>query len=184
VNEWNFDEISRNFAKILVTKFHESEWTTTKFCQISTKFRIISRNFGDKIFNEISQKKINEISWNFAKFLWRNFYEISRNFAKLNSLSHLFRISRNKKIDFRDHPNYNLLSDPNLKLRIRISRFWIRIKTLWFRIWILRFRISRFRIRINNLKVSDSVPEPLGLKLGDIKLTSALLSSEPLQASS
>jgi hypothetical protein len=67
----------------------------------------ISRNVGNEIFDETSRKKINEISRNFAKFLLRNFHEISRNFAKLNSISHLFRISRNKKIDFHDHPIYD-----------------------------------------------------------------------------
>jgi hypothetical protein len=40
------------------------------------------------------------------------FRGISRNFAKLKSLSSLFRISRNKKILFRDHPSssYTLLA--------------------------------------------------------------------------
>jgi predicted AAA+ superfamily ATPase len=36
--------------------------------------------------------------------------EISRNFVKSKSLSLLFRISRNKKIPFRDHPTFNSLT--------------------------------------------------------------------------
>jgi hypothetical protein len=53
----------------------------------------------------ISRNNLYEISRNFAKFRERKYNEISRNFAKLKSLSSLFRVSRNKKILFRDHPN-------------------------------------------------------------------------------
>jgi hypothetical protein len=52
----------------------------------------------------ISRNNLKEISRNIAKFRERKYNEISRNFAKLKSLSWLFRISRNKKILFRDHP--------------------------------------------------------------------------------
>jgi hypothetical protein len=55
----------------------------------------------------ILRNNLYEISRNFAKFREisrKKYYEISRNFAKLKSLSSSFRISRNKKILFRDHP--------------------------------------------------------------------------------
>jgi hypothetical protein len=62
----------------------------------STKF--LSRNFA-KYFFRISRNNF----CCFTKFRERNYNEISRNFAK--SLSSLFRILRNKKILFRDHPS-------------------------------------------------------------------------------
>jgi hypothetical protein len=52
----------------------------------------------------ISRNNLYEISRNFAKESTTKFRGISRNFAKLKSLSSLFRVSRNKKILFRDHP--------------------------------------------------------------------------------
>jgi hypothetical protein len=49
-----------------------------------------------KLHNEtISLNNLDEISLNFAKFCESIYNEISRNFAKLKSLSSLFRISRN-----------------------------------------------------------------------------------------
>jgi hypothetical protein len=78
--------------------------------KISTRFSKISPNFGDEIFYNISRKWMNKISTKFCeilvmKFCERNrtkfreifFTKFSQNFAKLNLLSHLFRISRNKK---------------------------------------------------------------------------------------
>jgi hypothetical protein len=58
-----------------------------------------------KQFREIIYTKFREIFRYFAKFREIKYNEISRNFAKLKSLSSLFRISRNKKILFRDHTN-------------------------------------------------------------------------------
>jgi hypothetical protein len=55
----------------------------------------------------ISRKNLYEISRNDATFREIKYNEISRYFAKLKSLSSLFRISRNKKILFRDHPSQN-----------------------------------------------------------------------------
>jgi hypothetical protein len=56
---------------------------------------------------EISRNFCN-ISRNFAKESTTKFRGISRNFAKLKSLTSLFRISRDKKILFRDHPSVEL----------------------------------------------------------------------------
>jgi hypothetical protein len=71
--------------------------------EISTRFKEISPNFGDEICYDISRKWMNEISTKFSEIL-RNFGneifdEISRKKMnqKLNLLSYLFRISRNKK---------------------------------------------------------------------------------------
>jgi predicted patatin/cPLA2 family phospholipase len=63
-----------------------------------------------KQFREIIYTKFPEISQNLTKFRERKYNEISQNFAKLKSLSSLFRILRNKKILFRDHPTWNYFS--------------------------------------------------------------------------
>jgi hypothetical protein len=60
-----------------------------------------------KQFREIIYTKFRELFRYFAKFREIKYNEISRNFAKLKSLSSLFRISRNKKILFRDHTSFN-----------------------------------------------------------------------------
>jgi hypothetical protein len=64
---------------------------------IYTKFIGIWKIFITKQFREIIYTKFREILHNLAKFREIKYNEISRNFAKLKSLSSLFRISRNKK---------------------------------------------------------------------------------------
>jgi hypothetical protein len=72
--------ITKQFREIIYTKFREMYW------------------YLKNLHNEtIPRNNLNEISQNFAKFREIKHNEISLNFAKLNSLSLLFRISRNKK---------------------------------------------------------------------------------------
>jgi hydroxymethylpyrimidine pyrophosphatase-like HAD family hydrolase len=93
--------IAKQFREIIYTKFREMYW------------------YLKNLHNEtISRNNVYEISQNFAKFRERKYNEISRNFAKLKSLSSLFRISRNKKILFRDHPTVN-------QRNTRTKAFWL-----------------------------------------------------------
>jgi hypothetical protein len=69
--------ISQNFAKFCIAKYYD-----------------ISQNLHNET---ILQNNLCEISQNFEKFCKRKYNQISRNFAKLKSLSSLFRISQNKK---------------------------------------------------------------------------------------
>jgi hypothetical protein len=88
--------IAKQFREIIYMKFRKMYWY-----------------FKNVHSETISRNNLYEISQNFVKESTTKYRGISQNFAKLKSLSSLFRISRNKKILFRDHPMQNAYKEYN-----------------------------------------------------------------------